>query len=172
MAGYVAIAIEGVLARAGEGDNLVACQPLVAGLQIYRTLRRGYKVALLAHERDESKILHWLRTNDVSDYTTVLAGGGAGEAERPAARREEQLRTLRGRGYALDLVIDASPAVIAKAMHMGITALLFASPAYARPEFRPDAPRGIREWADMEGEIALQRELRTAEPPRTADLYE
>lgn len=167
MAGYAVIGIEGVLARVADGA-LITSQPIPAGVTLYATLRRNYKIALLAYERNEAKIVHWLRSNHVTDYTTLLAGGPG----LPVDQRAAQIRELRLRGYALDLVIDASPAVVAKAMHAGVTSLLFASPKYARPEFRPDAPRGIREWADIEGEMDLQREFRAQEPARTADLYE
>jgi hypothetical protein len=39
--------------------------------------------------------------------------------------------------------------------------MMFGVPSYTRPEFRPDAPKKVRAWSDIEAAIAKQNELRT-----------
>jgi hypothetical protein len=38
---------------------------------------------------------------------------------------------------------------------------MFGVPSYTRLEFRPDAPKRVRAWNDIEDEIRRQNELRT-----------
>jgi hypothetical protein len=38
---------------------------------------------------------------------------------------------------------------------------MFGAPSYTRPEFRPDAPKRLRAWNDIEKAIEEQNALRT-----------
>lgn len=69
-----------------------------------------------------------------------------------------QLSVARTRG-TVDLYIDGDPGVIAEAMRRGIPSLLFSSPQYVRPEFRPDAPKGVRAWDELIGERNRQQAM-------------
>lgn len=165
MAGYVVMAIEGVLAR--HADGVAPGTQIPEGVKLYNTLKRVHKIALVT-ELDINKVSHWLQRNDVHDQVTVM--GKTPRYESLKELRGQQIAELRGMGYPIDLVVDSSPSVIAEALRLGCTGLVFASPQYARPEFRPDAPTRIRQWDDIEAEVAAQSELRRRDPVSTADL--
>ncbi len=162
MAGYVVMALEGVLASDGRG--IATSEPIAAGLQLYVALRKYYKLVLVTHEDNDERVGRWLDQQGIKAHTLLVTGAGAGRDPR---ERSQQLTDLRGRGFPIDLFIDSSPAAVAGALQLGTTALLFSSPRYSRPEFRPDAKTAVREWATMEAEVRAQRDL---EPVPTADL--
>jgi hypothetical protein len=167
MAGYALIAIEGVLAR----NDTALGAPIVEGMRLYGALRKVHKIVLVTQLVDTVLIEHWLMRNEVRDHVSVM-GPPPGSATL-AEQRGHQLTELRSMGYPIDLVVDSSPAVIAEVMRLGVTGLLFASPAFARPEFRPGARREIREWVTIEAEMESQRLLRgQVVTPTTADLHE
>ncbi len=168
MAGFAVIALEGVLAQ--DDTTLVTAEPIKDGLGLYVALRKYYRIALLTLETDRSRAEHWLRGNGLTDYTSLHLADDHTHDHNTASLRRKQLRALRNQGYPIDLYFDSSPAAAAAGMHMGITSLLFASPKFARPEFRPDARTGVREWAVIEAEMHEQAALRGREPVPTADL--
>lgn len=163
MAGYVVLAIEGVLSADGRG--IATSEPIPAGTQLYVALRKYYKLVLVTHDDNEERIERWLDQQGIKSHTLLVTGAGTG---RDPQERKAQLTDLRGRGFPLDLFIDSSPAAVAAALQLGVTSLLFSSPRYARPEFRPDAKTAVREWATMEAEVRAQRV--DIEPVPTADL--
>jgi len=61
------------------------------------------------------------------------------------------------------MYVDADPTVVAEALRMGITSLLFSSPQYSRPEFRPDAPKEIRRWDDIVSERTRQQAMKAVD---------
>ena len=163
MAGYAVMALEGVLASDGRG--IATSEPIPAGLQLYVALRKYYKLVLLTHDDHEERCERWLGQQGIKAHTMLVTGAGAG---RDPLERATQLTDLRGRGFPLDLYIDSSPAAIAEALRLGVTSLLFSSPRYSRPEFRPDAKTVVREWAELEAEVRANRT--EVEPVPTADL--
>lgn len=170
MAGYAIVALEGVLARASDATLL--SQPIPNGITLYQALKKVYKIAIATSERDKDKVTHWLAVHGVKDYITVVRPDKNRQLATVIDDRRDGLLELRAAGCALDLLVDSSPAVVAMAMHQGVTGLLFASPAYARPEFRPDAATSVRQWDAIATEVAEQARLRGREPVATADLYE
>lgn len=166
MAGYALIAIEGVLAR--DGSERLPGTPIAEGIRLYEALRKVHKVVLLTTMEPGEKIDHWLLVNGVRDHLSV--SGRSAVYDSVVDLRKQQISELRTLGYNVELVVDSSPAVIAEAMRLGVTSLLFASPVYARPEFRPGARREIREWGAMEAEVESQATLRKRVVSSTADM--
>lgn len=167
MAGYAVIAIENVLARVPDGDHLVRAMPITEGVTLYQALKQTHKIALVTNAASLEKVQHWLRVNGLAGYTIVVLERTPRQGR---SLRGEQLECLRAQGYSVDLFIDADPAAVAEAVHMGVTSLCFVSPRYARPEFRPDATNEIRPWDAIAAEVDAQNELRVREPVPTADL--
>jgi hypothetical protein len=160
MALYAAIALEGVIAKE-VGGKLTT--PIKHGHGLYNSLNRVYKLALLSNDTSRDYVEHWCAVNQVNDWTQIVLGG-------PDAGRAQQLELLRTSGYAVEMYIDSDPAAVAEGLRLGITSLLFASPAYSRPEFRPDEKRGVRAWADIAAEVESQNSMKKSEPARTADV--
>lgn len=165
MANYVALAIEGVLLRAGPDK-----QPVPEGVRLYEALRKVYKVALLTSGEDD-KVEDWLSRQGIKGYTALVGPPRVEPYEKFAFMRSDQIKDLRSHGYSIELFIDANPAAVANALHLGITGLVFASPVYARPEFRPDATTKVRAWDEIEAEVGRQNALKSQEHVvPTADL--
>lgn len=169
MASIAVIAVEGVLARVGQG-KLAEARLIAEGVNLFTALKKVYRVVLLTHEHDEEKAEQWLRTQGIHGHVSLWGPLGIDDAQRRV--RLEQLMELRSRGMALALYVDESPSAVAGAMEMGITGLVFASPVYARPEFRPDAQTTLRPWDEISAAVGRQNELRAREPVATADLHE
>lgn len=164
MASYAAIAVEGVLAGSTKDRKLG--QPIQSGVRLYNALRKSYKIVLLTLQDDPDVVSRWLTLADIREYGSVM--GPVRVAEFIDTRRD-QLAELRVLNYDVELFVDASPRFVAHGLHLGVTSLLFGSPEYARPEFRPDARQEIREWGTIEAELATQQRLR-GKQPETADL--
>ena len=171
MASYVALAIEGVLAKPVERATLSSSVPIPEGVRLFAALRKIYKVVLLTLEPDEAVAESWLARNGIQGHTGTWPQIAYVEST-PADIRADQLMELRARGYDLDLFVDANPKAAAKAFNLGITSMVFAHPSYARPEFGPDAQSRLRPWEELADEVGRQNEMRAREPVPTADLRE
>lgn len=167
MATYVAMCVEGVLARAGSAP--AQRQPIPEGVRLYEALRKIYKIVLLTSGSD-STVEDWLSRQGIKGYTVLAGKPRPEDYPKFADLRADQLMDLRAHGYALELFVDANPAAVARAIELGVTGLVFASPKYLRPEFRPDAETKVRAWDEIEAEIGRQNALRAREPVPTADL--
>lgn len=161
MAGLVAITLEGVL-RAPVGGA-----PIAEGFNLYQALVTTYRVAVVLDDTDTELAGMWLRKEGMRDFVLL-------HPQRPVDRdmlgydrgtdlppRMSQYRRLRGQG-AVELVVDPDPAVVAGAMEMGLTAMLFGHPKMARPEFRDDYERAPRPWDSLVAQVEYQRTVEIA----------
>jgi hypothetical protein len=101
----------------------------------------------------------WLNVNKIVDFDNVIDNSVALAGE---SLEERQITFARSRG-AIDLFITGDPHLWAYAFDLGIAAVMFAQPSYLRPEFRPDAPRKVRAWSEIEEAVEKQNELRTTD---------
>jgi hypothetical protein len=135
---------------------------MTSGVALYHSLcGDGKRKAFFWSESgDREQLRHWLIVNLIlKAQPNVLLD----------MDRTEAITAVRALGYDLEFYVDADPAGAAQAMAMGQTTLLFASPSYARPEFRPDAPKELRRWADIEAETVRQRTLLATDNRREID---
>lgn len=151
------VAIEGVL-----GDSpyfKVTMLPNHAGLTLYSGLATTHRVVLVTSEPDEGKIDHWLRTQHVRDYATVITPAETVVGYEPIDIRATQLRSLRSSRMDVSLVVDVEPLVIAHAASVGVSGLLFlpSRPAAGRVDL---GHRVVRDWSAIEHEVAVQEEMR------------
>lgn len=166
MAGYTAIAIEGVLADVEPDDSFAASKLISAGAVLYHSLKQTTKIVLYCDEPDGEKVSYWLKAHGFRDHLDTLY------SLEPVDRilgRSELIERTRRMG-SLDLLIEADPALGAKALSLGVPTLLLTVPTYTRPEFYPDAERTPLPWGDLVGELDRQRELRTQDERVTADV--
>lgn len=64
--------------------------------------------------------------------------------------RVDQLRKIRHEwGYPVSMVIEPDPSVAVDLMAEGYTTLLWLSPAYSNPEWRPDHEFAIKPWGEI-----------------------
>jgi hypothetical protein len=136
------------------------------GFNLYQALVTTYRIAVVLDDTDTELTGLWLRKNGFRDYVQIIPlrpvdreGLGFLRGSNPPPRLS-QYRRARGVG-GVELVIDPDPAVVAGAMEMGITGMLFGHPKLARPEFRPDHTVEPRPWDQLVAQVEYQR---TVEP--------
>ena len=142
------LSLDGVM-RSSTGDVVFG------GVATYRAFKAVGRVTLLTvMERRLADA--WCLTNNVSDYDDLI--DASVEVDPDETLRFRQLSVARTRG-TVDLYIDAEPTYVAEGLRRGMTALLFSQPSYARPEFRPDAPKGVRPWDELIAERTRQQAM-------------
>ena len=147
----ILVELEGVLR--GKRD-----EPIAAGIIITAQLAAHNQIIFMT-ELSQSEAEQWINVNKIVDYD-MLVDSNISLVDEPLKHR--QLRYARARGN-VDLVITNDPSFWAFAFEQGIPAMMFGVPSYTRPEFRPDAPKKVRAWTDIEAAIAKQNELRTTD---------
>jgi hypothetical protein len=163
------IAVEGVLGRYPPSLDRYASMPTIeSGMALLRGLNKVGPVILLSSFSDTDKIHHWLKVQMImsKDYEKLVPRSHAHSDMDEVTLRLQQINLVRYYNYPINMLIDSSSEVIAKAFSMGITCVLFAHPSYMRPEHRPDVEHSPRSWDAIERDAIRQRELMATDPRR------
>lgn len=155
MAGIAAITVEGVLQQT-VGDG-----PIGAGQALYEGLSNTFKIALITDQEPE-KVNRWLALNGFDKHVYVVPKDVA-DPEDVSKRRVQQVARLKSYGGAVDLVFDPDPAVVEALFKQSVPAMLYLSPAYSRPEYRPGFKDEPTPWTDLVAEVERARELRAGD---------
>lgn len=147
----ILVEIDGVLR--GRADD-----PISTGLVTVGTLTAFNELVLMSSD-DRATAERWLAVNKVVDYDDIIDNSVKLVDEDLAQR---QITVARARG-AVDLFVTSNPKLWAFAFDQGIPSLMFGVPSYLRPEFRPDAPKSIRSWDEIERAVEEQNAQRTAD---------
>lgn len=148
----IAIALDGFM-------RTHAKVPIPHAQKMFSFLTRTFPTAVLANGSvDEAE--RWLATRFTKEYVTLL--GDEVVTRQGETLRQAQVSELRTQG-PLELVIDPDPSTVAWLISTGTPALLYASPTYSRPEFRPDNDRR-RTWDEIQAELDRQESLLVADP--------
>lgn len=131
-------------------------EPIGTGIIMVGTLSVYNKLILMTSDKGAA-FRQWLDVNKVVEFDDIIddSVGLVGES-----LGERQLLHARSRG-PIDLFITNNPSLWAFAFDHGIPSVMFAVPSYTRIEFRPDAPKRVRAWNDIEEAIDKQNALRT-----------
>jgi len=146
---HILVDIDGVLR--GQKDD-----PIATGVIMVGSLSSWNQVTFMG-SKPESEIKYWLDVNKIVDFDRIIDSSVHLEGEVLAERQDN---VARAKG-PIDLFITNNPKMWAYAFNMGIPSVMFGVPSYTRVEFRPDAPKSIRSWNDIEDSIDKQNELRT-----------
>jgi hypothetical protein len=146
---HILVELEGVL-RAPD-DGLIPVGVLMVG-----TLTVYNQVTFIT-DLDKEQAERWLLVNKIVDFDNIIDSSVKLEDED---LRTRQITVARAKG-AVDLFITGNPALWAFAFDQGIAAVMFGMPSYLRPEFRPDLPKKIRTWNQIEEAIEKQNVVRT-----------
>lgn len=138
------IAVDGILRRP------LARTPITEGTRLYRSLSAAYDLILAADDEDEDQLKTWLDRHSFDKHNALLMWTKDPSLE---GSRLDQVSALRRTGAAISLVIEADPKNASKLYEAGFTVMLFLSPAYSRPEWRPDTSRGIPSWGDLTAQV-------------------
>lgn len=147
---HILVDIDGVL-RGYTND-----EPILAGIQMVGALSSWNKVTFIT-EMTNAEAQQWIDINKIFDYDNMIDSSVNLVGEN---LKERQLKLARARG-SVELFITADPALWAFAFNQGIPSVMFGVPSYIRPEFRPDAPKKVRAWSEIEEAVKKQNTLRT-----------
>jgi hypothetical protein len=117
----------------------------------------AYNQLIFMTELSEAEAQQWINVNKVVDYDRLI-DSSIRLVDEPLKQR--QLKAARANGN-IDLVITHDPEFWAYAFEQGIPCMMFGVPSYTRVEFRPDAPKKVRAWTEIEEAIRKQNEIRT-----------
>lgn len=146
---HILVELEGVLR--GQKD-----EPIPAGIIMVAQLA-AYNSITFMTELSKAQAEQWINVNKVVDYDNLIDSSVSLVGEELSQR---QMKVARSKG-TVDLFMTNNPVNWAKAFEQGIPSIMFGVPSYTRLEFRPDAPKKVRAWNEIEAEITRQNELRT-----------
>jgi hypothetical protein len=145
----VVMTIPGVL------QKLVTSAPIQEGILLYRGLTEVSSI-LLVTDDDKEKTDYWLKMENLTKHGDVLYGPDfPGEN-----RRMDQVRRIRSRGFAVDMVVEPDPAICAALISDGFTTLNFIHRSYAFPSWRPDYEGTERSWDKIREQAEKDKLLR------------
>jgi hypothetical protein len=131
-------------------------KPIITGVLMYAALAAYNRVTIIT-DMKEAEAIRWMNENKVVDFDKIIDSSVYLTDEEPVKRQINHARSLGG----IELFITNNPKHWAYAFEMGIPSVMFGVPSYTRAEFRPDAPRKLRAWTDIEEAVAKQNALRT-----------
>lgn len=147
---YIVVELDGVL-RGSRND-----EPIAQGILVTGALS-AYNQIIFITEMSSLEANQWINQNKIVDFDNLLTSDVSLEGEN---LKERQLKLARAKA-PVDLFITANPSLWAFAFDQGIPSMMFGVPSYLRPEFRPDAPKRVRAWSDIEASVKKQAELMT-----------
>lgn len=145
---HILVELDGVLRDRND-------QPIGTGILLVSTLIVYNQITFIS-SLNKAQTEQWLNVHKIINYDDVI-DSSSGLATEELAQR--QINVARARG-AVDVFITGNPNLWVYAFDQGIPAVMFGMPSYLRPEFRPDAPKKIRAWGDIESAIEKQNEAR------------
>lgn len=146
----IVVELDGVL-RGSRND-----EPIATGVMMTGALSAYNQITFIT-EMSPVQATRWLDENKIVDFDRVIDNSVHLEGE---VLKERQLKFARSKG-PIDLFITSNPSLWAYAFDQGIPSIMFGVPSYLRPEFRPDAPRSVRSWNEIEEAVTKQNALRT-----------
>ncbi len=138
----ILVSLDGVLSSdSGE--------PIRAGVALYYALNISNRVAIMT-SRGEADAKHWLQTHGIINYDDLIDSSFALEGED---LKKRQFVVSRSRA-PIEMYVDADPSMCAWVFEQQrVPAVLFSHPGFAGVENRPDAPKKVRRWSDIEAAV-------------------
>jgi hypothetical protein len=148
----IAISVEGVL------SHPFSTAPLPTGVALYHTLKDNFNI-LLYSEQDKKALDHWLSIEALNIHAAVEYNDSAMRQNLDDYDRKlTQIRSLRRRGYSIELVIEPDPKASAWMVVNGFNVLTFTHAQYAMPKWRPDYSDNPKPW-----DMLVEAENKSAE---------
>lgn len=134
--------------------------PIPTALTLLRCLKPAFKIAITTVLDRRDRLDYWLLENGFpEDFVNYRFLRQVTEAEMDEVDLFDAHLELAQSIGPVELAVTAHPGKAARSMHRHVTTILFASPATARPEYRPG--HDLRGWAEIEAEMTSQRILKT-----------
>ena len=118
------------------------------------------RVVVLTEDKEKAEV--WFKSNTLNAKLDDIVGPSTIVSDNP---RLQQVLDNQSKGK-VELVVTDDSDLAKDLLELGITTLVFISPKYSRPEFRPDAKEGVKSWLNIIDELDRQQGL-YSEDPRT-----
>ena len=144
-------------------------EPIRAGVALYYALNINNRVAIMTSRKEEDA-KHWLQSHGIINYDDLIDSSFALEGED---LKKRQFIMSRSRA-PIEMYVDADPSMCAWVFEQqNVPAVLFSHPGFAAVENRPDAPKKVRRWSDIEASINRVNISRSeqAQKPKEAELW-
>jgi hypothetical protein len=144
----ILVALEGVLSS-DNSDN-----PSRVGAMVYYGFKPAHRVAIFT-SWSKPQAEHWLNVNgfvgydELIDNTYDLIGDELAQRQITVARSRQQV----------ELLVTGDPKLAAWAFEQGLPSLVLAHPDTMLVQNRPDAPKKMRAWTDIE-EVITKRNIK------------
>ena len=150
----VLIFLDGVLRKHTDKS------PIFEGLNLYKGMNEVNRVVVLTEDKEKAEV--WFKSNTLNAKLDDIVGPSTIVSDNP---RLQQVLDNQSKGK-VELVVTDDSDLAKDLLELGITTLVFISPKYSRPEFRPDAKEGVKSWLNIIDELDRQQGL-YSEDPRT-----
>jgi len=154
----ILVALEGVLSSA-HNDT-----PSRIGAMVYYGFKPNHRVAIFTSQK-RADAEHWLNMNgfiafdELIDNTYELLGDELSQRQITIARSRQQV----------ELLVTGDPKLAAWAFEQGIPSLVLAHPDTMLVQNRPDAPKKMRAWTDIEEVISKRNVKRSLDMAKYDD---
>ena len=144
-------------------------EPIRAGVILYYALSNAHRVSIItSRQTDDAE--QWLQNHGIINYDELIDVEAHLEGEDLKKRQ-----FLMARSKApLEMYVDSDPSMCAWAFEtQNVTSLLFSHPGYVRVENRPDAPKKVRRWSDIEAAVnrVNAAKAKEAQRPKEPDFF-
>ena len=153
------ISLEGVLV---EGTDLKASPPTKTGRILYESLRSQFQLLILSTDPSPALAREWLKREHYAGYGSVFSRPD-NTILSPVDWKVSKIREMQSEGWPVMLYMDSDPAAIRAAFLEGVPTALIATPRFGRPEWRPDADRGIKPWNALVDTLEQEQLLKAPE---------
>lgn len=153
----VLIFLDGVLRKTGDKS------PMFEGLNLYKGLNEVNRVVILAEDKEKADL--WFKANTLNAKLDDIIGPSKIVSDNP---KLQQVLDCQAKGK-IDFVVTDDSDLARDLLERGIMTMVFLSPRYSRPEFRPDAREGVKSWDKITEELDRQQGL-YLEDPRVEEL--
>ena len=143
----ILIFMDGVLRKTTDKS------PMFEGLNMYRGLNEVNRVVILADDKERADI--WFKSNTINAKLDDIVGPSKLVSDNP---KLQQVLDAQAKGK-IDFVVTDDSDLARDLLERGIMTMVFLSPRYARPEFRPDAREGVKSWEKITEELDRQQGL-------------
>ena len=124
-------------------------EPIRAGVALYYALNINNRVAIMTR-RNEEDAKQWLQSHGIINYDDLIDASMGLEGED---LKKRQFVLSRSRA-PIEMYVDSDPTMVAWVFQeQMVPTVLFTHPGYVKVEHRPDAPKKVRAWADIEESI-------------------
>ena len=145
-------------------------EPNRAGVVVYYALADKHRTAIIT-KRNKDDAEHWLHSHGIIAYDDLMGDEVALEGDD---LKKRQFILNRSRA-PIELYVDSDPAMCAWVFEtQAVPSLLISHPSHLPVEHRPDAPKSVRKWTDIEQAIDRVNvaKSKTYAKPVEADLWQ